>query len=231
MNRTRIEWTDYTWNPVTGCLSTEEQCAVRKHCYARRTAKRLAGRCGYPPSPHEFEPTLHPERLEEPYKVKKPSKIFVCSMGELFGPWVPREWQEAIFKVVEDNPQHIFQFLTKFPENYPKVIWPDNCWLGLTLTGGEDLLTQGRKLMSFQDVLLEARTKFISAEPLQGLLVGYALWSMDWLIIGAQTNPKRQPQQYELEGLLAKAAWYKVPIFMKDNLDYKPRRREWPTQA
>lgn len=225
MNRTKIEWTDYTWNPVTGCLSTDTQCAVRMYCYARRTAKRLAGRCGYPPSPNEFKPTFHPERLEEPYRIKKPSKIFVCSMGELFGSWVSREWQEAVFKVASDNSQHTFQFLTKFPEGYTHFWrWPDNVWLGATLNSDEDWQRWNYL------VEVNARVIFISAEPLLGPLgEDVDFEDLGWLIIGGQTNPERQPEKSWLETLLKEVDRVKVPVFMKDNLDYpEPKRREWP---
>lgn len=218
MNRTKIEWTDYTWNPVTGCLN---DCS---YCYARKISHRFK---------RSFEPTFHPERLGEPYKVKKPSKIFVCSMGELFGPWVPREWQEAILKVAEENLQHTFQLLTKFPQgawkfNGRNPEWPANAWLGATLNSGEDW-SRLADLWSAPAPLI-----YISAEPLLGslALMPTHLWmEIDWLIIGAQTNPSKQPRAEWVEVLLAKADYYGFPVFMKDNL--KPGwpgvlRREFP---
>lgn len=110
---TKIEWTDQTWNPITGCTPVSPGCA---HCYARRMAKRLAGRCGYPAAPHEFEVTLHPERLNEPLGWKKPRRVFVCSMGDLFHEDVPDEYVDAVFAVMAVAEQHTFQVLTKRPE-------------------------------------------------------------------------------------------------------------------
>ena len=231
MNKTTIEWTDWTWNPLTGCRSTPVQCAVADHCYARRTAKRLAGRVGYPPSPYEFEPTFHPERLEEPYKLKKPSKIFVCSMGELFGHWVWKQWQDEILKVVQENPQHIFQFLTKFPPAPAKFRFPPNAWLGVTVNEKFDVgriqrLNEIKYVHSFHN--WGNLLTFVSAEPLLGPLYNAPLHDVSWLILGAQTNPRRQPKDDWVKALLADADHYGIPIFMKDNLDYQPRRREWP---
>ena len=113
MAKSKIEWTDVTWNPVTGCSPLSPGCA---HCYARRMAKRLAGRCGYPAAPHEFEVTLHPERLSEPLGWKKPRRVFVVSMGDLFHEDVPDEYVDAVFAVMAAAEQHTFQVLTKRPE-------------------------------------------------------------------------------------------------------------------
>mgnify|MGYP001604130834 FL=1 len=196
-----IGWCDATWSPVTGCLN---DCS---YCYARKIATRFAGSKAFP---NGFEPTFHPERLEEPCKVKKPSKIFVCSMGELFGPWVPREWQEAVLKVIEENPQHIFQLLTKFPKGYQQYIWPMNAWVGATVTCDLDGWRCGE--------LLDVRgmpVRFVSAEPLLGALTGTFLWGLDWLIIGGQSGQKKfYPPKAWIEPLYQLG----IPIFEKDNL-------------
>ena len=112
MNKTKIEWTDATWNPVTGCTPISEGCA---NCYARRMAKRLQamGTRGYE---NGFAVTLHPDRLDQPLRWKKPRMIFVCSMGDLFHEDVPDGGIDEIFAIMALCPQHVFQVLTKRPE-------------------------------------------------------------------------------------------------------------------
>lgn len=216
-----ISWTDVTWSPVTGCKSTVEQCAVRDVCYARETSHRFG---------RSFEPTFHPERLKGPYKLRKPAKIFVCSMGDLFGPWVPREWQEAVLQVVKDNPRHNFQFLTKFPSTYFALLpsvnwrWPANAWLGTTINSDKD----GWRWYDLARVSRNAGVIFISAEPLLGPLNALPFYDLSWLIIGAQTGPAKQPQSKWVEDLLWTADEFHVPVWMKKNLDYEPRKQEWP---
>lgn len=113
----RIEWTDATWSPVTGCTPVSEGC---RNCYARRMAYRLRGRCGYPKD-EPFRVTLHPERLEEPLRWKKPKRVFVCSMGDLFHPDVPSKYIQSILKTIfytagRLNKGHVYMILTKRPE-------------------------------------------------------------------------------------------------------------------
>jgi protein gp37 len=112
MSNTRIEWTRRTWNPVTGCTKISPGC---KHCYAERMSKRLAGRFGYP-TDDPFSVTTHPDRLIEPLHWKKPSMIFVCSMGDLFHDDVPFEYIAAVFGVMAECSRHTFQLLSKRPE-------------------------------------------------------------------------------------------------------------------
>lgn len=213
-----IGWTDATWNPYTGCLSTKEQCAARDVCYARRVSERFG---------RSFEPAFHPKRLEQPYKLKKPLRIFVCSMGELFGPWVPWVWIERILQVVYDNPHHIFQFLTKFPRRYHAAYgsWPPNAWLGTTINTHGDWLRRTQLANPY----LQASVKFVSAEPLLNYLGKGMLQSMDWVIIGAQTNPEVQPRKEWVDSLVEEADDRGIPVFMKSNLRYGPTRREWPS--
>jgi len=216
-----IGWTDATWNPITGCKSTSEQCAVRDVCYARGISERFG---------RSFEPTFHPERLEEPYKLKKPAKIFVCSMGELFGPWVSEAWRFIIQNVMWENPQHIFQLLTKFPEGYEFFRggdWPRNVWLGVTVNSEKDAY-RVRTLIEIERRQIVSHIKFISVEPLLGAIHQHHLKDIDWLIIGAQSNPARQPEGRWIESLLQAADYYGIPVFMKSNLDYEPKRREFP---
>jgi len=216
-----IGWTDATWNPITGCKSTSEQCAVRDVCYARGISERFG---------RSFEPTFHPERLEEPYKLKKPAKIFVCSMGELFGPWVWRSRKNKVLRVAEENPQHTFQFLTKFPPAPTEFRFPPNAWLGVTVNDKHDT---GR-IQALNEIKYAHRffgedlITFVSAEPLLGALYVAPWHDIDWLIIGAQTNPDKQPKDEWIEALLVEADHYGFPVFMKSNLDYEPKRREFP---
>lgn len=107
---TKIEWTDEAWNPVTGCAPVSEGCA---NCYAKRMARRLAGRHGYPPAPRHFNVTLHPNRLEQPLRWHKPRRVFVCSMSDLFHEDVPFDYRLSIFSIMACCPHHIFQILTK----------------------------------------------------------------------------------------------------------------------
>ena len=118
MGKTRIEWTEYSWNPVTGCTPASEGC---QNCYARRMANRLRGRCGYP-ADEPFKVTLHPERLDEPLKWKKPRRVFVCSMGDLFHDDVPNKFIYDVWDVMVLNKQHIFLVLTKRPDRMKSFI-------------------------------------------------------------------------------------------------------------
>jgi protein gp37 len=112
MGKTKIEWTEQTWNPVTGCTPTSEGCI---HCYANRMSKRLAGRYGYPAAPDNFKVTLHPDRLDEPLRLRKPRMVFVVSMGDLFHEDVPFEFIDKVFTIMMLCQQHIFQCLSKRP--------------------------------------------------------------------------------------------------------------------
>ena len=145
MARTKIEWTDMTWNPVTGCTPISEGC---QNCYAKRMAKRLAGRCGYPKE-NPFKVTLHPERLDEPLKWRKPRKVFVCSMSDLFHPDVPFHYISNIFDIMcswrwpnkeaerigdeslLEDPGHTYMVLTKRPERVRDWLqWLFEYWPG-----------------------------------------------------------------------------------------------------
>jgi protein gp37 len=110
MNRTKIEWTDYTWNPITGCLHGCE------YCYARKIAARFKK-----VFPNGFEPTFHQERLRDPFDVKKPSKIFTVSMGDMFGEWVHGKWITQVFDVMGACNWHTFLVLTKNPKGIRKL--------------------------------------------------------------------------------------------------------------
>ena len=154
-----IGWCDYTWNPVTGCKLGCKFGASGARCYAEGIARRFAGGKAFP---NGFEPTFHPHRLDEPLKVKTPSRIFVCSMGELFGPWVPEEWRQAVLEAIRRAPQHQFIMLTKVPRIARRYKMPDNVWLGTTITG--DLPHEARRLAYVRE--FQAPVRFLSIEPL-----------------------------------------------------------------
>lgn len=204
MNRTKIEWTDYTWNPITGC---SRRCS---YCYAWKMAKRLRGRYGYPKD-DPFRVTFHPDRLNEPSKVKKPSKIFVCSMGEMFDKDSKYGWIGLIFAVIKRNPHHIFQILTKCPEVLPQFSFPENVWLGITIDRQREV--KGLKYLLETD----AKVKFISFEPLHEE-IDIILDGIDWIIIGSQTNPYEPPNYEWVLSLIQQAKSKNIPVFVKDNL-------------
>ncbi len=208
----KIDWTDYTWNPVTGC---KHDCS---YCYAHRIAERF----------HlSFEPTFHPERLEEPFHAKKPSKIFVCSNADLFGDWVMPEWVEAVLAIVRQCPQHTFQFLTKAPHNLARWNpWPPNAWVGATVT---NQMMLEKTLSPLEDV--EATVRFLCAEPLLGDI---EFWSdaIEWLIIGALTGPGGwRPLECWVYDLLRCASKTHIPVWIKDSVFVPTRIKEWPGAA
>jgi len=195
-----IGWTDYTWNPSTGCLNN---C---RYCYAAKIGKRFQG---------HFKPMFHPERLEEPYKLKKPSKIFVCSMSDLFGEWIPPDVIEKVIQVARENPRHTFQFLTKNPNRYADFDFPKNCWLGATATKETD-----NSNVAFDYFLPECKCFYVSYEPLLGYIDTIPIW-LNWIIIGAMTgkgSKKYQPKLEWIENIVRQAKNYKIPIFMKRSL-------------
>jgi protein gp37 len=135
MSSSKIEWTESTWNPTTGCTKISSGCT---NCYAERMAMRLKA-MGTPKYANGFEVTLHEDCLSEPYSWKKPKVIFVNSMSDLFHEDIPFSFIEKVFKVMNDNPQHIFQVLTKraelLLEYSPKLNWTSNIWMGVTVEG------------------------------------------------------------------------------------------------
>jgi protein gp37 len=210
LNRSKIEWTDYTWNPITGC---SRRC---KYCYAWRMAKRLRGKYGYPED-DPFRVTFHPERLKEPRQVKKPSKIFICSMGEMFDIDSKYGWIELILAEIKRSSQHTFQILTKRPDVLYQFDFPFNVWLGISIDTQE---AARERLPYLLDNDVDATVKFASFEPLLEK-VDVNLEGLDWIIIGAQTQPWRPPAYEWVAALLKQARRYGIPYFLKDNL--KPR--------
>ncbi|MEM4454451.1 MAG: DUF5131 family protein [Thermofilaceae archaeon] len=208
MNATKIEYCDYTWNFVTGCL---HGCV---YCYARRISQRFN---------RSFSPKFHPERLKEPLEVKKPSIIFAVSMGDLFGDWVPMEWIEHGLRVIRMAHWHNFILLTKNPKRLVEFNYPPNVWLGITVD------TQGRGEGLKYLLQTDAKVKFISFEPLLER-INIDLHGVDWIIIGAQTCPEKQPEKEWVDLLIEQADKLGVPVFLKNNLRYSIKRCEMPAQ-
>lgn len=209
------------WNPLTGCT---RGC---NYCYARRMAYRLRGRYGYPQD-DPFAVTFHEDRLHEPSQRTKPAKIFTCSMGEMFDPTAKSKWIQDIFFEMMRNPHHTFQVLTKQPGNV--LDWeftiPDNCWLGISQDGKYTDDSMFHYLLN-----IKAKVKFVSFEPLLGPIsdLDPNLTDIDWVIIGAQTGPGAVPPKKEwVEGIIKAARDYDVPVFLKDNLQWRNKVQEFP---
>lgn len=257
MNKTKIEWCDSTWNPVTGCLHGCE------YCYARKIANRFGtidkiiestaeegidlgsayfsnpdyfSELNEPvrdengkikPYPYNFYPTLHHYRLDIPKKWSEPRTIFVCSMADLFGEWIPDDWIEAVFEACEKAPQHRYLFLTKNPKRYiefadkEQLPRSDNMWYGSTVTAMENYFSSEKSFNTF-----------LSIEPLLTSISPLTINSIKWIIIGAETGNRKNkvvPEKTWIDNICTSV---NVPIFMKDSLipivGEENMRREFP---
>jgi len=237
MNKTKIEYVDRTWNPVTGC---RHGC---DYCYARSIVRRFgSGDCrgNYDidrpsivgPYPYGFAPTFHRYRLDEPQRVKKPQKVFVGSMCDLFGGWVPDEWIMKVFEACEKAPRHRYFFLTKNPMRYIALakdgMLPTEHYYGWTVTSRKD---------TCRNTLYPDYKTFVSFEPLHedthyfdycdGSITG-------WAIIGAETGSSKSkviPKREWVENIVRRCRAGNVPVFMKDSLSKiwgEPLIREYP---
>lgn len=184
---TAIEWTESTWNPVTGCSEVSPGCA---HCYAKTFAERWRGIAGHPYE-QGFDLRLWPTRLDYPVKWKRPRMIFVNSMSDLFHEDIPFEYVKRVFAVMHEASHHTFQILTKRHERLselaPLLDWPPNVWMGVSI--------ENKRWVLRADHLREvpAAVRFISAEPLLGPLTGLDLMGVDWLIAGGESGPRHRP--------------------------------------
>lgn len=206
MNRTRIEWCDYSWNPITGC---KHGCW---YCYAKKLAQRFPKNF-----PYGFEPHFYPERLKEPWELKKPSKIFVCSIADLFAPWTPQQWTEKVMYFMLWCPtKHTFQMLTKNPERIPRgPHYPRTWWFGTTVTGEGDEC----HIDAIREV--NCAVRFVSFEPLLNEIdfTSYDLEGIDWVIIGKLTGSKKVKLKNSwLIDIREECRFWDIPIFEKDNL-------------
>ncbi len=208
--KSSIEWTESTWNPLTGCTKVSPGC---KHCYAERMAKRLhaMGQHNYA---NGFKLTLHPQALEIPLGWKKPQMIFVNSMSDLFHKDVPIDFIQQVFDVMRRADWHTFQVLTKRAERLleidPQIDWPANVWMGVSVENQDykfriDLLRQ-----------THAQTKFLSLEPLLGPLPKLNLKGINWVIVGGESGPGARPLSEEwVVDLRDQCKARQVPFFFK----------------
>ena len=210
MRTTKIEWTERTWNPVTGCTKQSEGCA---HCYAEVMSRRLCA-MGNPKYANGFKSTIHHETLKEPFNWKKPSTIFVCSMSDLFHKDVPFEFIDKVLKVIEDTPQHNYQILTKRAERLAEYFEtrniPQNAWIGVTV---ECIETRSRI-----DFIrgLNASVKFLSCEPLLEDLGDLNLQGINWIIVGGESGPQARPMKEEwVLNIKRQADANNIPFFFK----------------
>ena len=239
MNITPIEWCDQTWNPVTGCM---HGCP---YCYAIKRVRRFKrgyeeifssrnintldapgyvttkkGKTIKNAYPFGFEPTFHRYRLEEPQYIKKPQNIFVCSMADLFGEFIPDEWIQAVFEACEAAPQHRYLFLTKNPKRYMTLKLPlnENIMFGATITNKESPTPYYSQGGMFQS------QRFISFEPLlDDIAEQYLLPIVNsaWVIIGAESGNRKDkviPKKEWIQNILDKCQEHNVPVFMKDSI-------------
>ncbi|HAR33380.1 MAG TPA: phage Gp37/Gp68 family protein [Desulfobacter sp.] len=255
MSKTKIEWADVVWNPVTGCSKISPGCA---NCYAERFAQRLAGRCGYPED-NPFRVTIHPERLNEPSKWHKPQRIFVCSMGDLFHPDVPVDFIRKVLLAMRNFEQHIFLLLTKRPERMREAInqalkitdycWPlGNVWVGVS---AENQQAADKRIPLLLQI--PAAVRFVSCEPLlsaidlshwltcacdeywpgQGHTPDCPTQNLHWCIVGGETGPGARPVHPDWVRSLRDQAvaagvsfWFKQwGEFSSDNSHIKPGRK------
>lgn len=262
MNKTKIEWCDDSWNPVTGC---KHGC---EYCYARRIASRFGGydssggvttfmplkraelsqpltitrengKTVNSPYPFGFEPTLHRYRLEEPARKTRPRTIFVCSMADLFGAWVPDEWIDAVFAACEKAPQHRYLFLTKNPARYEelrckrKLPAKANFWYGSTITKPTTAFWSNNDFNTFLSIepLLE-RFEERKAEDIS------PYGEPRWIILGAETGNragKVTPEKEWVDTICTAADLAHAAVFMKDSLipvvGEENMRREYPWEV
>lgn len=228
MNKTKIGWCDSTWNPVVGCL---HEC---EYYYARGIAERFGGKQKYTnifeedkpiigadskalAYPHSFSPTLLRYRLND-YIGKKGRNIFVCSMADLFGKWVPDSWIEEVFKACEKAPQHTYLFLTKNPKRYMELETKgilrhsENMWYGWSQTDNE----KGVGI-----ILPPSINAFVSIEPLLKPFGKPKIKGIDWVIIGAETGHRKDkvvPKRKWIEDIVNECKKANIPVFMKSSL-------------
>jgi protein gp37 len=207
MNRTKIPWADWTWNPITGCSPASAGC---DHCYAAAISRRFKLPWG--------EAHFHPERLDAPANFKTPGRVFVCSMGDIFHPTVQPGWRHEVFHAMHDAPWHTYIMPTKRPENMfrPSVNRP-NWWFGVTCETQADADRRWPILCEVSSL------RFVSVEPMLGP-VTFRNWAVkpDWVIAGPETGPGARPCRDEWIAELA----HESACFFDKRANW--HRREWP---
>ena len=242
--KSNIEWTEMTWNPVTGCTKITQGC---KHCYAERMAKRLNA-MGAARYERGFQLTLHSDLVDLPRRWRQPKLVFVNSMSDLFQEEIPFEFIKRIFWTMVDCPQHTFQILTKRAERLRDLSehlpWPANVWMGVSVENQRN----APRVKQLADV--PAAVRFLSCEPLLGPLEGLTLDRIHWVIVGGESGPKARHMRGEwVESILRQCRAAEVPFFFKQwggvrkdrtgrelhgrTYDEMPRRPSWvnPGQA
>jgi protein gp37 len=192
---TEIEWTDATWNPVTGCAKITDGCAG---CYAERLAERFRGVAGHPYE-NGFDLTLRPERIGQPLSWREPRRVFVNSMSDLFHKDVPADFIDKVFATMEKADWHTYQVLTKrsslmaryLRDRYGDGLAPAHIWLGVSVENGDNVV----RLKHLQAA--RASVKFVSFEPLIGPIGTVDLAGIDWAIVGGESGPKARPMEEE----------------------------------
>lgn len=205
-----IEWTEMTWNPVTGCTKVSQGC---KFCYAERMAKRLKA-MGSQRYEHGFAVTLHEDLIEEPLRWVKPRTIFVNSMSDLFHENVPLEFIARVFDTMRRCPQHTFQILTKRSKRLREVAdhlpWPRNVWMGVSVEN-VDVVSRVTDLQA-----VPAHIRFLSCEPLIGPLDHLPLAGIHWVIVGGESGPGARPMRSEwVQSILQQCEEHNVAFFFK----------------
>ncbi len=228
-DHTAIEWTDATWNPVTGCSKISPGC---KHCYAERLTKRLQA-MGNPRYANGFSVTLHPDQLWLPLRWRQPRRIFVNSMSDLFHEDVPEDFIHQTFAVMRRAEWHSFQILTKRASRLavvgPRLPWPPNVWIGVSVES-EPYVTRIAHLAT-----IPAAVRFLSLEPLLGPIPALPLDSIDWVIVGGESGPQARKMDEEwVRGIRDQCVRARIPFFFKQWGGCRPKAngrvldgREW----
>lgn len=216
---TKIEWTDETWNPVTGCVKVSPGC---KHCYAQTFSERFRGVVSPGGTLHPFhpgfDPTLRPERVEQPLKWRKPRRVFVNSMSDLFGEFVPDDYIAEIFAIMSQTPQHTYQVLTKradrmldWTKAHDWIGKAANIWVGVSAENKTHGLPRVRKLRR-----APVAVRFVSFEPLLEDLGQFNLCGIDWAIVGGESGPHARPMKPEwVRRIRNQCTRHGVPFFFK----------------
>jgi protein gp37 len=205
-----IEWTEMTWNPVTGCTKVSQGC---KRCYAERMARRLRA-MGLPRYARGFEVTLHEDLVDLPRKWRQPRTVFVNSMSDLFQESVPEAFIRRVFETMVACPHHTFQVLTKRSERLATLAgelpWPPNVWMGVSVEN-ERVLQRVGDLAG-----VPAAVRFLSCEPLIGPLDALPLEGIGWVIVGGESGPGARPMRREwVTSILAQCRAAGVAFFFK----------------
>jgi len=208
--RSNIEWTEATWNPVTGCSKVSAGC---RHCYAERLALRLQA-MGNARYRHGFKVTLHPDLIDLPKRWREPRLIFVNSMSDLFHEHVPLAFIQRVFATMRDCPHHTFQVLTKRSARLRSLAgqmsWPANVWVGVSVEHAQVL----HRIDDLRAV--PATVRFLSCEPLIGPLDDLPLEGIHWVIVGGESGPGARPIRIEwVRSLLRQCRRANVPFFFK----------------